>query len=328
MTLTIKILFGLLIVIILSALGFIAYQEYKINQLQSNIVITQSQLNDAITRSSTQNATKDDINKLIIQEGINLSTIQNDIANLNATIMGINIIAVDSSGSNQTNVPSTSSSPNPNPPSITPICSSSDPFNYDKAQQFMALNESFADNTIVPIGQVGFSAWQQNPWSVNISPRKYNVVNVLATDEKNNNIIYNKFSVNIDGKDYPINITNASFSQQIPENHFNFWNPRLHLTAGAGVLLSGSPKASGNIAGAVALMSYGKIDSSPLLSILQIGAGYETQSQRFMGVINPVALNIGKVVGTNLISNTYAAPSFQFDTGRNMYIGLNLSLGL
>lgn len=75
-------------------------------------------------------------------------------------------------------------------------------------------------------------------------------------------------------------------------------------------------------------MSYGKSKLNPDLSILQLGAGYETGTQLPSLVIKPINVNVGNLLSTKVISNTYLGPSLQIDSKQNVFIGAGLSVGL
>lgn len=327
MTLLNKILIFAGAALIIGLFGFTIYKLNEISNRQIAIetqVIAQRELVDGIMRSQNQYATKDDIDKFIKDNGVNLKAIQSDLDNLHAEISSVNVILVNSAGQHGTNIPSTGGGgTNPNP--VNP--NNPDPFGYMKKEQVLQLNEKFGALD-VPFGKVGFSAWQEKPWSINISPRQYKVVNVVGTDENQRNYFYNKFSVNVDNKDYDIKITTAETKQEFPEAKFSFWNPRLFLTAGGGVnVTSAPPQGSANAGVTLGIMSYGQFKTNPAISVLQLGIGYETSSQRPVAIINPVNFNIGGILPKGLANNTYLGPSLQVNTAGNIITGANLSIG-
>lgn len=327
MTLLNKILIFAGVIILIGLFGFTIYKLNEISNRQVAIetkIVAQKELVEGIMRSQNQYATKDDINKFIKDNGVNLKAIKEDLDNLHAEISSVNVILVNSAGQRGTNIPSTGGGvTNPNP--VNP--NDPDPFGYMKKEQLLSLNEKFADVN-VPFGKVGFSAWQEKPWSINILPRQYKVINVVGTDENQRNYFYNKFSVNVDNKDYDIKISTAETKQEFPEAKFSFWNPRLFLTAGGGISLTQAPiQGSANLGVTLGIMSYGKFKTTPDISVLQIGLGYETGSQRPAAILNPVSFNIGKLLPNGLANNTFVGPSLQVDTAGNVITGGNLSLG-
>lgn len=330
MSLSTKILIWVGAILVLSGLGFIIYKQIEISNKQAAIetqIVQQKQLVDNIVRSQNTYATKGDIEQYIKDSGVNLKAVQEDLDKLNAQVHAVNAIIIASSGQHGTNIPSTGNGEN-NPNPVDP--NNSDPYGYQKKEQVLDIAEKF-DQVQVPVGKVGFSAWQQSPWSVNIPPREYHVVNVLGKDENEREYVYNKFSVKVADKNYDVKITSAETKQEYPTAKFSFWNPRLFLTTGGGINLSKIDPVNGsfNVGGTVGIMSYGKTKPSPDISILQVGAGYESNKNEFGVIINPVNFNVGKLIPTGgLINNIFVGPSTQITPSGSVYVGANVSVGL
>jgi hypothetical protein len=320
----------LIICCVLLGVGLVSYMIYnqevikkQNTQLQSQVV-AQQQLIDGIVRSQSQYASAADLAKFAADNDINLKAIQTNLQSLNSQLSSINVITADSSGQIATNVSSTSTGPaNPNPVAA----GTSDPFGYMKNEQQLALNEDFG-TLKVPFGTVGFSAWQAAPWNINILPREYNVDTVVGVDANERQTFYNKFTVDIGGKTYDIPIKKATTEQRLPKATFSWWNPKLFLTAGGGLNITSLPvNGSFNVGATMEIMSYGIYQTSPTLSILQLGAGYQSNKNQFTAIINPINYNVGKLVPGNLANNTYLGPSIQFSPNGNVFAGLNISMG-
>lgn len=337
MSLSTRILIIIGVILLIGGVGFIIFKEIENSQRQDAIqkqMVAQKELIDGIVRSQSQYTTKEDLEKFIKDNNVNLKAIQDDLDKLDANITAANVAIANSQGQHGINIPSTGTggtNPTPNPPTCSDgkPCPNADPFGYNVKEQTLALNENFG-TTQVPFGQVGFSAWQQKPWSVDIKPRQYSLVNVIGKDENERLYVYNKFSVNVDGKTYNVPITSAETKQEYPTAKFSFWNPRLFITAGGGINATELPVNGNFNAGAtIGIMSYGKYKSAPDISILQVGAGYSSNNNDFAVIINPVSFNIGSVLPTNsLIKNTYIGPSVQITPSGNVFVGANLSVGL
>lgn len=348
MTFTNKLIIIISGIILLCAVGFIIYQQHAMSTMQQQIntsMVAQQTLMDNITRSSAQYVTKQDLDDFAKQNNVNLATIQQNVNSLNATISGMNAVVANSTGEKQNNLSSTNTTPNPTPTSPPTVncngqqipCPNADPYGYLTNQQNLQLNEDFAQpsataggaatTTQVPIGTTSFSAWQKNPWSINISPRTYDLTNVLATDPDGKQYVYNQFSISVNGKSYKVPITTAKFVQQYPTPSFSFWNPRLFLTAGGGVDVT-HLGGSGNAGAALGIMSYGQSKVSPSISVLQLGAVYETGTQRPAVVVNPISFNLKGLLPSGLVDNTFVGPSVQVDSAGNVIAGINLNLGM
>jgi hypothetical protein len=336
-TITTKILLIVIGILIVSGVGFAIYQHHEMSVMQTQInssLVAQKQLADGITRSSSQYVTKDDLNAFATTSGANLAEIQKDLNTLNATITGVNNVSVSSAGVDKTNMASTSTAVNPTPGAIPTVtcdgkqipCPNADPFGYQSNLQNFSLSEPFG-TTQVPVGTVSFNAASKTPWDENLYPRTYDVANVLGTDANGKHYIYNTFTITANGKTYPLTINNSKYEEQYPSPSFSFWNPRLFLTAGGGVDIT-KFSGSANAGGTIQIMSYGKTKSSPAISILQLGAGFETQTQKAAVILNPVMFNIGGLLPNGMIDNTYIGPSLQMDFGGNIFVGLNVAVGL
>jgi hypothetical protein len=319
-----KILIWVGAVLVVGALGFIIYKQQQISERQTMIeqnVIAQKQLVDGIVRSQTTWASREDIEKFIKDNGVNLRAIQDDLDKLHAEVSAVNVAVATSRGQTGTHIP-TKPGPNTNPNPVDP--KNPDPYGYMKQQQTLALNEDFG-SVKVPIGSVGFSAWQEKPWNYDIKQREYRATTVVGTDENQRQYYYNKFTVKVDSKEYALPITTATAEQVYPEAKFSWWNPRLYLGADGAIGLNPvrgefSPNVN------LQVMSYGRYKTQPDWSILQVGAGYGTVSQRPQLTITPVSYNIGKPIP--LIHNTYVGPSLSVGTDGNVFVGAGVRVGL
>jgi len=328
MSLSTKILIWLGAVLVLGALGFIVYKQLEISRRQDAIeqnVVAQKQLIDGIVRSQASWATRDDVENFAKNNDINIKAIKDDLDKLHAEISAVNVAVTTSKGQTGTHVPTTTG-PNTNPNPVDPT--NPDPFGYMKQQQTLALNEDFG-TVKVPIGSVGFSAWQKEPWNYDIKAREYRAATVVGTDENQRQYFYNKFTVKVDNKEYTLPITTASTQQVYPEAKFHWFNPRLYLTTGGAINLTQAPlQGSANIGATFGIMSYGQFKNTPAISILQVGVCYETGTQRASVILNPVNINIGGIFPKGLVNSAYVGPSTQIDTGGNIFVGPNLSVGL
>lgn len=336
-TLEKRILIYLSLILGLGALGFIIYRQEQINARQVAIesqVVAQKQLVDGIVRSQASWATKDDVAAFAKANDVNLKAIQSDLDALHAEVAAVNVAVATSHGQNGTNLPSTNTGPgNPNPPGPVTVpcpnggnvtCPNTDPFGYQKAQQNLALNEDFG--TIkVPIGNVGFSAWQDKPWDIHISDREYHATTTIGTDENQRLYTYNKLEIKTGDKSYTIPLTSSKTEQVYPEAKWSWWNPRLFLGADGAVGLN--PVKGDFIPNLnVQIMSYGRYKTQPDWSILQVGAGYAVDSKRPELLITPFSYNVGKNIP--LMNNLYVGPSVGVVTDGNVFVGGGIRVGL
>lgn len=322
--------------LVVGSLGFIAYKQFEISNRQIAIesqMVKQMQLVDGIVRSQSEYATRKDVERFAKDNGVNINAIKNDLSKLNAEISAVNVVKTHSAGYVATNVASTSTGhKNPDPLPINKVicdgkevlCPSIDPNKYYTNQQKLQLFEPFG-NTKVPVGDVGFSAWKNKPWDVNIRPREYQITNVTGTDENERTYFYNKLSIKVDGKTYDISIDKTQTKQVYPESQFSFFNPRLYLGAAGGLTLNSS-QAEANANLQVSIMSYGRYKRQPDFTVLGIGAAYQFTVAQPAFIVTPFTYNIGKHLP--LMNNTYIGPSFTVDLNRNFSVMAGISVGL
>jgi hypothetical protein len=339
MSLSTKILIWAGILLTAGALTFIIYNQVNNAKQQAAIqqnLIQQKTLVDGLVQSANQYTTKSDLDKFIKDNTGNLKAIQDNLSSLGAQITAANVVTANSNGQQGNNLPSTNTggSTNPNPPPTlvencpnggTVTCPNPDPFGYNRTQQNFTLNEDFS-TTKVPIGTVSFSAWQQAPWSLNIIPREYKITSVIGTDENQRVYVDTKFTIQQGNKSFTVPIKTAQTEQVFPSPKFYWWNPQLVGGVDAGMSLSRFPQVQGEVAPSVSLgiMSYGKYKTTPDLSVLQVGAAYESVTKRAGLVITPIAINLGTMLP--LLHNTYVAPSIHISTDGTVYGAVGLRL--
>jgi hypothetical protein len=320
-------------ILILSLLGFTIYKQNEISTRQLAIeteVVNQKQLVDGIVRSQNEYATRKDIEQFVKDNGINLKAIQSDLSKLHAEITAINVVSTSSQTQVEYRLPSTNTGPdNPNPiPNATckdgSLCTNLDTYNYLKTQQNLTLNENFG-KIKVPFGTVGFSAWQQNPWNLDIKSRQYNIATITGMDENQRTYVYNKFTLKVDGVDFEIPIDNAITKQEYPEPKFSWWNPRLFMGIDSGININKlTPSVSPTLG--IGIMSYGQFKNNPDLSILQAGLGYDMLSKTPQVTITPLTYNIGKHIP--LMTNLHLGPSFSLGFNGDFALMLGFRIGL
>lgn len=326
-----KILIVLGITVTLGLLSFVIYQQHQIAKQQTAIekqVILQKDLADKIVRSQLEYATKNDLENFVKSSGLNLKTIEGDLKNLSADIVATNKLVVKSNAVVTDHVSSSSTVNNNNP--ALPICKDGsvcpnvDPFNYLTKQQNLKLNETFGKDQ-VPIGEVGFSSWQEKPWNINLLSRQYQVITVVGEDENQRQYYYNKFTIIIDGKSYDVKIDTSQTKQEYPTAKFSFFNPRLFLGIDGGLNLTtmrGEFGPSINLQ----LMSYGIFKNQPDWSILQLGIGYGSISKQLEFIVTPFAYNVGGSIP--LMNNLYVGPALMLDTKSNIAVMGAITVGL
>ncbi len=322
------------VLIVLTALALITFKVVEMSERQKNIedqVTKQKELVDGIFRSQTEYATKKDLESFINNNGINYNAVKNDLDKLQADIVAANFVIFQSLGQKEYNLPSSGvgeANPAYNPgnkPSECKdgMCPAIDVFGYLKQQQIRDLEENFGKFAI-PLGNVGFSAWKENPWYVEIKPRQYKLGTVIGVDENEKTYVYNRVTLKVDDKEYEIPAQTTT-KQQYPEAKWSFWNPRLFVGLDGGVALN---PVQGEFAPSINLgiMSYGRYLNTPDFSVLQVGVGYGVVSQTFQFSLTPFAYNVGQHLP--FMKNFYLGPSVHVGTDANVKIMAGVRVGL
>ena len=323
--------------VILILMFILNIKQCNDNEQIKEQVVEMKQLQDGIVRSQAKYATKEDIEKYAKSYDINLDAIRKDLQNFNANIKGISTLVSSSIGRQQTNIPSSSWKPRPKDPNnignnpLAPYeCpngqSCSDPFGYLANSQLLSLTEPFTNGTEVPIGDVTFETWKENPWTINQYPRDYMVTTVLGQDKEGRHYTYHKFQIRSNNKTYTVPITHSKFIEEFPESSFSWWNPRVGFGLYGGVAINTSPLpnegiASGSVVPNLSFspFSYGKTAVKPDFVFARIGVGYDIATKAVNFSLAPAMWNIGSKV--SFIQNTYIGPVVGVDIKKNVTIG-------
>lgn len=296
-------------IIIVSFLFF--HKNDDNTQYLKEIQIKQKQLEDNITRSSTSFASKEDIKKILNESKIDLSKIENDLEGLNAKIDSVNKVQVVSVYQKQENIPTENSIPKTDPIEVKKD-------DLKQETQYVSIGEQFK-NTRVPFGKVGFSYWRNNPWEYEVYKRNYKITNVIAKDSNNNTVVYNKFSINVDNKDYDLELDSADNIQIMPENKFHFY-PKIFLGFSSGYNINKSFDSSVFLYGN--FIQYGQFKNNPKLSLLNLGLG--TNFNTYKVSLVPVFFNLQNI--SKFLQNSYIGPGFAYGFNNSYEFNINIAL--
>src|SRR5690606_10638221 len=294
---------------------------------QNNVL--QKDLIDNILRSQSSYATADDIKKLARDNKINLDAIKKDLNNIGAHVESINVVKVQSIGVSKKDIKSTNTGEvNENPPKevecVDGVCENPDIHGYLGKEQVLKLEEPFSNGS-VPLGEVGFSAWKDAPWRLELSKRIYSSTTVVGEDDEHRQYVYNKFSVEVDGKKYDIKLDSSEMKQVYPTASWHWFNPRLSLGIAAGLNFTKVKQQIVPNLG-LSIMSYGKYVTNPEFSVLTLGFGYDLVSDTMDLTVAPVSYNIGN--NLPVINNTYLGPIVGFNSDGDMSLLFGISAGL
>jgi hypothetical protein len=317
------------VILIITVLAFIVKVQYdtiaRLKTIETSVVESKN-IGNGIVRAQSSYVTQAELERLLKNQGLNIDSIKKDLKNLGADIKGVHTVAVVTPGYKGIGLTSTTTTPNTTPPdSSKPI---TDNNGYLSNQQWFALNEPFnSDKGIVnvPFGKVGFSAWQNKPWSFEVLPRTYGSTTVIGQDENGRHYAYSKFQIESDGKTYTIPITNAKIVEEYPTPKFSF-NPRMYLGIDGGLIVNPPIHAELTPNIGLSFFSYGQTKVSPQWTFLTLGLGYATQQQAPVIILSPINYNVGKDLP--LVDNLHIGPSVSVDTAGNfgLYLGIRVAL--
>lgn len=319
---------GLIALAVLTFAAMLFTIKYLHNKLESEralkeqVIIEMKRLKGGTVRSEGKYATRNELKDLANKSGVDLKPIEKDIKKLGADIEGISRTVARSVGVSRQRIPSTTIVPREVIPA-QPI-KTDDVHGYLKNRQVLKLEELFKDKKI-PLGEVGFSAWEKNPWDIKFNSREYSIVTVLSTNEDGRHFMHNNFSIEVNGKKRTIELANSKFKELYPEYEFRF-NPSLYLGVDGGIYVE-SPvhwELSPNVQ--LSLFSYGKTKINSEWSFAGIGIGYASQKNGINFVFSPVNYNIGKNIP--IVRNIYVGPAMGLDTSGNFSVLGGIRVGL
>ena len=310
--------FLLLIGVLLLVIKFQQDSANENKQLQQTIV-EMKKLQDGTTRSEVKVVSEKDLKQTITDQKIDVKEVEKDLKLFGAEIKAIDVVKVITPGKVQTTIPSTQVVEN-----VNPQPTDKDSFHYLLNRQVLSLSEPIGKINI-PFGNVGFSAWQKDPWNISISPRTYVLSTVIGQDEEGTNYTYHKMLIETENKTFEIPITEAKIVQTLPKSKFYF-NPKLALGVAGGISLTAVPKPEIEPFVEITLASYGrsKTDSEWLFG--GIGFGYQSIEKEIDLQVSPVRYNVGYKLP--LIDNLNIGPSVSVNTKGDFAIYFGISAGL
>ena len=307
--------------VFVTALGFIIkIQNDTITKLKiiETSVMESKNLGDNIVRAQSAYVTQKDLETLIKEQKLDLSTIKQDLSVLGANVKAFQTVKVVTPGFNSSGISTSVVTKDPTPQTAKPE-------KYNGTTQWLDLTEPFGGGTVpVPFGKAGFSAGQDKPWSLTVEPRTYRADTVLGEDEDGRHFAYSKMFIDVNGKSYTVPIAENKIMEEYPSSKFGF-DPRLYLGVDGGMIMQNS---SGEIMPnlGVSFFSYGTGKSNPEWNFLTLGLGYASQSGSVAAFLSPVNYNVGKVLP--LVDNMFVGPSVSIDMNKNVGLFIGIRVGL
>jgi len=316
------------VLLLIMGLAFVVkYQYDKIQELKATTtkVVEQKDIGNGITRSESKQLTRKELEKLIKEKYPDLALIKKDMRENGAKMKGFHTVSIVTPGLEETNLPSTDSTPSTDPKAPKPGDSVIDRYGYFGSTQWIELKEPFSDGTKVPYGRAGFSAAQENPWSLEVTSREYSATTVIGEDKEGRRIAYSRVTITADGETYTVPISENKLVEEYPKAKFRF-NPKLNLGVQFGAVANPPAHAEVTPNVDITLFSFGKSKENPSWTFLGVGAGYATQTQAPVLTVAPVRYNVGEPLP--LMNNLHLGPSVSLDVDGNIGIYIGIAVGL
>lgn len=326
-----------MVVFVVALMFFIIMKQYELLEKQrviENDVIEMRRLAKDIVRAQSRYATSKDIDKILKDQKIDANEIKKDIKRLDAKLTSVVTTRVVTPGFIGTGIASTSTTPGPatNDPTVLVDCKDGkaecpnlDKHGFLQNRQVLRLDEPFSSDKTIPFGSVGFSAWQDKPWDLNIFPRNYRTTTVISENEDGRQFAHTEMSVEVDGKKYTMPIQNSEIVQKYPESHFMF-NPRVYIGVDVGVKANPPAHSEGSVNLSVPLFSRGKTKKESDWTFVGIGAGYQFHSKSLGVVATPITYNLGNHLP--VIDDLHIGPSVALDPSLNVSVMAGLRVGM
>jgi hypothetical protein len=310
--------------LVVALLVYIRVQQGRIADLQAAVDshrASQADLGGGITRHEAEVVPAGGARAAAADAGVDTAPIDTDAKGRGASVTSTSVVTTKSTGRSDTELPSSTTVARP-PTAVVPDGQAQ--CTYEKAKQVLRLSEPVGA-VEVPLGEVGFSAWQPRPWSVTLLPRSYSVVTVGTTDDSGQHYAYSKFTVGVDGKTFALPVSTAKYVEDAPSAKWR-WRvqPQLAVAVGgyAAVPLQGYFAPSLDVMAA----SYGQGAEKPEWKFLGVGIAYAPATSRVVASFVPVSWNLRRVLPW--ISNVYVGPSVGVDFVGRVDIAAELQVGL
>lgn len=302
-----KIIIGASVIVAIIIFAYIIKIQNDIANRQRNIetqTIEFKQLGDGIARLESRMVSDSaSLEQKLKDLGIDYKKIQKDLDQNNAKIDAISVVVAKTPGYVQVNVPSDSSRPNPDP--VDPnVCKN--PHGYCDEIKRKDLFEQ-GQSSQIPIGFVEFDATKDQPWGVNIFPRKYYSILSMGKDSQGAVFAHSQFMIeDQNGIKHKIAVDERSFFEQVDKTYrFHWWNPRIMGEYSFGARTDGNLISMLGVKGYIS--AYTANYSRPTWTFIGLGAGYDMSNKKIAANFSPVAYNVFHT--NDLIQNLYVAPT-------------------
>lgn len=310
------------IILIVSLLFVIKLQRDSAeeNRQLKQDIIEMKQFQDETIRSESKFVSEQDLKSLADKQNVDLKMIQDDMKPFHAEVKAIDVVVISTPGKAVESISSTKvvENANPQPPSNLDL------YHYLINKQILELSEPIGKISI-PFGNIGFSAWQKDPWNYSIYPRKYVLNTVIGQDENGRDYTYHKITIETKGKSFDVPITEAKLSQLTNKSKL-FFNPRLGIGIAGGISIKQNPEPEITPFVDISLASYGPTRTNSEWTFGSIGIGYQSIAKEVNLIVSPARYNVGYKLP--LIDNLNIGPSVSANIKGEFAVYLSINAGL
>lgn len=319
-----------LVALIAALIGVIAWQRSRLSDAEARVrelsSVGQVSLPDGTVRAAEIQTAPGGADEFASHLGVDLSQIRNDAAALGASVNSLVASTVRTYGKTQAGLASSASEARPAASAAAPSEAPPgvDRWKYTESRQVLTLTEP-APGGEVPWGTVGFSAWQQAPWDIQVLPRSYKSYTVGAIGSDGKRHAYTQFEIEVDGRTYKLPVANAQYVEDEPPSSFR-WRLTPMLGIGIGPFVHAAEGVAVLPGLQFALASYGQPGTFATWVFAVPGVAYEPRLGGLALTLVPAYFNIGKPLP--LLENLYVGPDVAVQFGGGVSVGVSAGVGL
>jgi hypothetical protein len=277
-------------------------------------------LTESLQRAATEQATKDEIDALADELGLDIGRIKEDLRALGGQIEAIAATRAKTTTIVVNQSPSDTSTPTGEE---VPVCEEDgrpiDIHGYTRRTETRRLRDS---NGMV-IADTSFSAGRENPWDTRVFGIDYLITSTISTDNSGRYILHTELTAASAAEpEYTYRIPGIeSRVLQAPEQiRFEWWDPSLYLVANLGVGVWPAVEFSAALDLGFSIMSYGDWRFIGLL------AGIDAANMTFHAGFFPFAYNVGSPIP--FLSDVWLAPYIGIDHTSEVSVGVGIGTRL
>lgn len=320
------------VLLLLAAGGYFLKNLFDENERLRTEVTQFKALTETLVRSSTQWATKKDVEarmaELLTKD--DLKAVKDDLDRLGASLTAVGRTV----GTINRKVSALEKSDREGPPNpMVEKCDDGrliDVHGYTKAPQIKEL----MDGNKAPVAKAEFNAAKPKPWKYEVYEREYHLATVVGRKESGQLTFHHTLEYGVPGKvkqTFPVKLKTSEYLQIPNSRRMFWWTPALDVGVFVGGRVHGlSDDAGGRFSFGADLgfsfSSYGRTKVDSLFRFFRLGAGYDAQRTAAHFSFAPAQVNIADPLP--VLTNLWLWPYVGLDTAGGINIGAGLGFRL